>query len=54
MALAGVSEEKTQMFGRWASAAMLAYVRETLLTKSGLKVAKEATQATPTPATHNT
>ena len=46
MALAGVSEEKIKMFGRWASAAMLAYVRETLLTKSGLKVAKEVSQAT--------
>ena len=34
------------MFGRWASAAMLAYVRETLLTKSGVKVAKEVSQAT--------
>ena len=40
MALAGISEDKIRLFGRWASAAMLSYVRGSLLARSGLQVAK--------------
>ena len=41
LAMAGVSEAKIRLFGRWASQAMLAYVRETLLAESGVVVSKE-------------
>ena len=40
MALAGVSEDKIRLFGRWTSSAMLRYVRETLLEKGATTVAK--------------
>ena len=56
MALAGISEDKIRLFGRWTSSAMLAYVRETLLARSGLQVAKavvtaaaQQTRGTPAP-----
>ncbi len=38
LALSGVSEDKIRVFGRWASAAMLRYVRDKLLEHSGLEV----------------
>ena len=41
LAMAGVSEAKIRMFGRWASEAMLRYVRESLLAQSGIVVAKQ-------------
>ena len=41
-----MSEDKIRRFGKWTSAAMLSYVRETLLSKTGLHVAKAVTQAT--------
>ena len=45
LAMAGVSEAKIRMFGRWASDAMIAYVRETLLAASGMAVAKEVVRS---------
>ena len=41
LAMAGVSEAKIRMFGRWASEAMLRYVRQSLLAQSGVVVAKQ-------------
>ena len=41
LARAGVSEAKIRMFGRWASHAMLGYVREALLAEEGVTVAKQ-------------
>ena len=41
LALAGLSEKKIKFFGRWASDAMLRYVREKLLTDASRKVAKQ-------------
>ena len=40
--MAGASDSKIRLLGRWASQAMLAYVRETLLAESGVVVSKEA------------
>ena len=41
LAMAGVSEAKIRLYGRWASDAMIAYVWETLLAADGMAVAKE-------------
>ena len=45
LALAGVSEGKIRLFGRWASRAMFKYTREALLGKQGLLVAKQVEAA---------
>ena len=45
MAEAGMSEEKIRLFGRWASRAMMRYVREKLLEKGGTTVASAVEKA---------
>ncbi len=49
LALAGVTEGRISMFGRWASKAMLLYVREALLGVAGGGLAEQVEQATLTP-----
>ena len=44
LARAGVSEAKIRLFGRWASRAMLEYVREALLAEEGIAVAKQVVE----------
>ncbi len=41
LAMAGVSEDKIRVFGRWAGQIMLHYVRDSLLTYSGLEMARQ-------------
>ena len=45
MAEAGMSEETIRLFGRWASRAMMRYVREELLEKGGTTVASAVEKA---------
>ena len=41
LARAGVTEAQIRLFGRWASRAMLEYVRDALLAEDGVAVAKQ-------------
>jgi hypothetical protein len=49
MALAGVSAWRIQVFGRWGSAAVLKYVRDTLVSIEGSDIAKTVEAAKPMP-----
>ena len=46
LAKAGVTEAQVRLFGRWASRAMLEYVRDALLAEDGVAVAKEVEERT--------
>jgi len=49
MALAGVSEWRIQIFGRWGSSAVLRYIRDTLVAVEGADIAKTVELAQPLP-----